>query len=319
MLRQLRRREEGQTMAEFAIILPMLLLLTIGTIELGVFLQRQIILSGAGFLAARAATVGGKEGNNPSLAAQEVMRAYSEDSKQPWIGKVVSGSEGKLDVKTEAADRAIRVQVTKKETSLGDMLAAFGGGGSQGKGQIGASIVVNREYVQGRGAKSAAQYPANGIVNYPIDIPGLNVYLGGLQRAASQVQSLPLPDSVKGLATLFTFSPLQAVQDNPGRDERYRVGRTEAAVYASSDLETAPGEAAYLRPSERLYNSMKLAPGAMRTLQSLSKTPSDPTVKIAISVLQGVARTAATTAEGVILTPIRAMEMSLFTTTGDLK
>lgn len=305
-------------MAEFAIILPMLLLLTLGTIELGIFLQRQLVISGAGFLAARAATVGGKDGNNPSRAAQEVMRAYSEDSKQPWVGSVVSGSGGSMEVKTEASDRLIRVKVTKKENSLGDLLAAFGGMGRPGQGQIATSVAINREYVQGRGSKSAAQYPANAIVNYPVDIPGAGVYLAGLARAANQIQAYPMPDSVKGLVSLFTFSPLQAVLDNPGRDERYQVGRTEAAVYASSDLETAPGDAAYLRPSERLYNGLKLTPTAMRSLQSLAKVQ-EPTVVTALTVMKLAAQATARSAEGVLLTPWRGMEMALFTTTGDLK
>lgn len=305
-------------MAEFAIILPMLLLLTFGTIELGIFLQRQLVLSGAGFLAARAATVGGRDGNNPSQAAQEVLRAYSQDSQQPWVGTVLSGSQGSMEVKTEANERLVRVKVAKKEQSLSDFLAAFGGIGRPGMGQLGASIAINREYVQGRGSKSAAQYPANGIVNYPLEIPGIDVYLAGLAKAGNYIQSVPLPDTVKGLANMVTFNPLQAVQDNPGRDERYRVGRTEAAVYASSDLETAPGPGAYQRPSERLVKSLELAPATMRTLQTLSKTAQEPTLKLTLVGLQKVALAAASTADGVLLTPLRAIEMSLFTTRGDL-
>lgn len=313
-------REEGQTMAEFAIILPMLLLLTIGTIELGVFLQRQVVLTGAGFLAARAATVGGKDGNNPSLAAQEVLRAYSRDSQQPWVGSVVSGSEGSMQVKTEAAERLVRVKVTRKEQSLSDLLAAFGGVGRPGLGQLGASIAINREYVQGRGNKSAAQYPANSIVNYPLEMPpGVAGFVQAVSRVGDTINAAPLPDTVKGLAGAVTFSPLQAVTDNPGRDERYQVGRTEAAVYASSDLEQLPGNDAYLRPSERLYNSLKLGPGALRTLQALAKTAQDPTLKLTLVAIQKGAGAAATTADSVLVNPVRAAEMSLFTTTGDLK
>lgn len=306
-------------MAEFAIILPMLLLLTFGTIELGIYLQRQLVLTGAGFLAARAATVGGKDGNNPSLAAQEVIRAYSQDSQQPWVGTVVSGSEGSMEVKTEANERLVRVKVTKKEQSLSDLLAAFGGAARPGMGQLGASIAVNREFVQGRGSKSAAQYPANSIVNYPLEIPGVDVYLAALSKAANYIQSAPLPDVAKGLVSALTFTPLQAVMENPGRDERYQVGRTEAAVYASSDLEKAPGNDAYLRPSERLYNGLYLAPGAMRTFQALSKTAQDPLLKSTIVLMQAAAGETARTAEGILLTPLRAIEMSLFTTTGDMK
>ncbi|HEY9856465.1 MAG TPA: TadE/TadG family type IV pilus assembly protein [Stenomitos sp.] len=317
-LRQLRRREDGQTMAEFAIILPMLLLLTFGTIELGVFLQRQLVLTGAGFLAARAATVGGKNGNNPSLAAQEVIRAYAQDSQQPWVGTVVSGSEGSMEVKTEANERLVRVKVTKKEQSLSDLLAAFGGIGRTGAGQLGASIVINREYVQGRGNKSAAQYPANSIVNYPLEIPGVDTYLAGLKQAVDTIQSLPLPADIKGLVGTLTFTPFQAVTDNPGRDERYQVGRTEAAVYAASDLETAPGNEPYLRPSERLVKSLELAPGAMRTLQTASKAAQDPYLKTTLKVMQGAAGAAARTSEGYLLTSMRAIEMSMFTAKGDL-
>lgn len=317
-LRQLRRREDGQTMAEFAIILPMLLLLTFGTIELGILLQRQLVITGAGFLAARAATVGGKDGNNPSAAAQEVMRAYSQDSQQPWVGKVVSGSEGSMEVKTEANERQIRVKVTKKEQSLSDMLRAFGGGGSQG-GQLGTSIVINREFVQGRGNKSAAQYPANGIVNYPMEIPWAGPFLAGLQQFANTIQSAPLPAQFKGVASAVTFTPLQAVSENPGRDERYQVGRTEAAVYASSDLEKIEGTAAYMTPAKRIVDSLETAPKVLSALQLASKTAQDPYLKTFLVIMQKGAETAATTADHALVNPQRAVEMSLFTTTGDIK
>ena len=58
---KLRKNEKGQTLVEFAIVLPILLLLVMGIIQFGIIFSAQIALTNAAREGARAASVGKSE------------------------------------------------------------------------------------------------------------------------------------------------------------------------------------------------------------------------------------------------------------------
>jgi|GEM_PF-1456704 Flp pilus assembly protein TadG len=237
--------EAGQSMAEFAIILPILLLLTFGTIELGIFLQRQITLTGAGFLAARAATVGGKDGTNPSKAAQEVLKAYGREASQPWVQSVADGSQGKVAVKMDNSNRTVAVTATKRGEAWTGLVAgaaaALGAPLKSDIGQLGGTVVVSREYVKGKGAHDATQERADDTINYQADLGPLNNFNQQMRQYTAPIQqvlkSIPnAPPQINAMIGVLTIDPLQAVAPNP-RGQHWSNGRTKGSVYASSDAE----------------------------------------------------------------------------------
>ncbi|HEY9899852.1 MAG TPA: TadE/TadG family type IV pilus assembly protein [Pantanalinema sp.] len=292
------RDESGQSLVEFAIVLPILLVLTFGTIQLGIFLQRQITLTGASFLAARAATVGGRDGVAFDAPAKEVLSAYGEESEQPWIKAIAEGSDGQVTIKTEETERLIRLTAVKDNKEWNEGLAAFSrmlGAGTPPKvGQMGGTIAINREYVRGKGARSAAQADSNQMVEYQADLGPINGISNATRPVTDAIRGafdkVGLGDQAVGMVGVFTFSPLQAVGPNPGGDI-YMPGRSKAAVYASSDNETLP--TAFTKQSTQLVESLRNAPLALGSLQKATIAIQDPLMKAGLEgFLYGVRRIA---------------------------
>ena len=264
-------------MAEFAILLPLLLLLTFGTIELGIFLTRQITLTGAAFLAARAATVGGRGGNHPSQAAQEVLEAYAQDAQQPWLTRLVDGSRGPLKVETDAKDRLIRVSLSGKGEGWSGLVlggsAAFGNALRTTIGQLGTTIAINREMVKGPHGKSAVQARTDEQIDYAVDLGTLGTFNDTLSPYVDSIsqalQKIPgLPPGAKSVVDAFTLEPLQAVARNPGR-MAYVPGRTAAAVYASSDMENPQFQGPAFNQSDRLIDALDETSQGIETFHSV--------------------------------------------------
>lgn len=317
------RDESGQSLVEFAIVLPILLVLTFGTIQLGIFLQRQITLTGASFLAARAATVGGKEGTAFDTPAKEVLRSYGEESEQPWIKAIAEGSDGQVTVKTEESERLIKLSAFKDNKEWNEGLAAFskmlGGANPPKVGQMGGTIAINREYVRGKGARSAAQADSNQLVEYQADLgPALNAISNTTTPIIRPIQEVfakvGLGDQVAGMVGAFAFDPMQAVGANPGGDI-YMPGRSKAAVYASSDNETL--KTGFTMQSARLTTSLNAGAKALRALQPFTQAPVPP-IKLTLEVLQGAARFAAPKAD-VALKALDVVDSQVFGVTGGAK
>jgi hypothetical protein len=297
------RDESGQSLVEFAIVLPILLVLTFGTIQLGIFLQRQITLTGASFLAARAATVGGRDGVAFDAPAKEVLRAYGEESEQPWITAIAEGSDGQVTVKTEETERLIKLSAFKENREWNEGLAGFskmlGGANTPKVGQMGGTIAINREWVRGNGARSAAQADSNQIVEYQADLgPALNGISNMMAPIMAPIRqgfaALGLGDKAAGMVGVFLFDPMQAVGPNPG-GEIYMPGRSKAAVYASSDNETLP--TGFTKQSLALQDSFTGGEAALNALQSLTLAPPTTPVKPFLDIIQGGAKLVAPKAD----------------------
>lgn len=322
------RGEEGQSLVEFAILLPILVLLSFGTLDLSIFLYRQITLTGAGFLAARAATVGGVEGNNPLAGAREVVRAYGEDAAQPWIMEIADQNHGQVAVAPEAG-RTMRVSVFRTdERWSGAAVAAVAALGGQLKpevGRLGAAIAINREWVAGPGGKSAQQRRSSARIEYSIDLGPLSrveqtmaPFANGIR---SSLGSIPTVGTyANSVATVVSFSPLQAVGPNPDPTgvKTYHDGRSLASVYASSDNELVKDHPEF-RQSGRLLEGLET--GAQSTeavcaaLAALNQAPPDPLVTAALKAFKIATLRVAQLADGAVK-PIEALNHVLFAGSG---
>lgn len=130
--------EKGQNLIEFALIFPLLILLTLGGIYLSISFVQKSVMNGMTFMAARAASVRG----NPTEAVKIIENKYKNDFKQNWIKEV------KTNVKILTKDK-VTVQTSKKG-NVWDLLAATFSiitGGSQFKNkEIVCTNTITREY-----------------------------------------------------------------------------------------------------------------------------------------------------------------------------
>ena len=208
--------QSGQSSVEFILVLPILLLLTFGTIELGIFLQRQLIMSGAGFIAARAAAVSGPE---TSTAVKESLAAFAEESQAPWLAQVVSGDGGSVKSSKHDEQRWVKVTLQKQESWTGLVAGASSalGGTLDPEVRLATAVTLNQEYVPSDGARSAARAFTHNLVDY-------RTKMGNLETLAKPLSSLgPLLGRLPGVGNraaslAYGIDPTrQAVAENPRR------------------------------------------------------------------------------------------------------
>lgn len=316
--------ESGQSMVEFAIILPLLLLITFGTIELSVFLSRRITLTGASFLAARAATVGGQDGNDPSKAAAEVLGAYAEDSGQAWLKSVVDGSSGKLSVETEPKDRLMRVTAVKKNEQWTGLVQGgssfFGNSLKSTIGALGTEITINREFVQGKNDRSAVQRRTDLEIDYSADLGRVgNLYSkfsAGTGMLTSLIGGFPgVGQKISGFVGILTTDPLQAVSRNPG-GKSFTPGRSLAAVYASSDNEKPGYQGNGFNQSATLISNLHTASPGVRGVREalMAAITAMPTLQLPLTLTAKGLESSVTSAESAL----QGIERLVFGTSGAL-
>ena len=83
--------EQGQTMAEFAIVLPILVVLLFGIVQFGILFNNYVTLTDAARAGARAAAVSRQSGD-PVGAATTAVRASGADLNQGSLGVNVSST-----------------------------------------------------------------------------------------------------------------------------------------------------------------------------------------------------------------------------------
>lgn len=159
------RIARGQAMVEFALVLPLLLLLTFGTIELGLAVQRRLVLTGTAFVAARVAAV---HGETADAGVRKVVETYAADAGSAWL----TGAKPELD----RGNSGVRVRISRKDEGftpalVGAMVAS--GGRPPQRGGWTVAAVVRPEFVPGRLRRGAAQVPTDLQVDYRVSLPGL--------------------------------------------------------------------------------------------------------------------------------------------------
>jgi Flp pilus assembly protein TadG len=85
------REERGQTMAEFAIVLPILVVLLFAIVQFGILFNNYVTLTDATRAGARAAAVA-RQSDNPVDAADSAVRASGADLNQGSLGVSVSSA-----------------------------------------------------------------------------------------------------------------------------------------------------------------------------------------------------------------------------------
>lgn len=94
-----RKKENGQAMLEFALILPVLLLLLVGIIDFGLIFFKWLAVEHSARDAARYASLGGSAGNAKNLAASELQTAGIQNanvnvSLAPYTSPQSNGQTG---------------------------------------------------------------------------------------------------------------------------------------------------------------------------------------------------------------------------------
>jgi|GEM_PF-4488087 len=138
-------QESGQALVEFALILPMLALLTFGTLEVSLYLQHASALNGAAFLAARSASV---VGNQNRISTQNV-KTYADATGMAWLG------ESCQNMKAAHGADYTRFRLEAKMGLLASLLQASGGGSAR-VDTIGAVATLPLEYDPKRQPKHTA-------------------------------------------------------------------------------------------------------------------------------------------------------------------
>ena len=83
--------ERGQTMAEFAIVLPILVVLLFGIVQFGILFNNYVTLTDAARAGARAAAVS-RQASDPTGTADAAVRASASNLAQGSLGVSVSSA-----------------------------------------------------------------------------------------------------------------------------------------------------------------------------------------------------------------------------------
>jgi hypothetical protein len=254
--------QSGQAAVEFILVLPILLLLTFGTIELGIFLQRQLVMGGAGFIAARAAAVSGPETN---AAVQETLSTFAAEAQAPWLSKVVSGDAGSVKATKNDDQRYVKLTLQKRESWTGLVAGASSalGGTLNPEVRLAAAVTLNQEYVPGDGARSAARAFTHNLVDYRTRFGKIDTLAKPLSALAPQLGRLPGVGS-RAASLAYGLDPTrQAVAENPRRtwnqESRYAGDwyLDRQAEEPASFNRLGPGASNGLGQSARVYQGLK--------------------------------------------------------------
>jgi hypothetical protein len=128
--------EKGQGMAEFALVLPLLALLTFGTIEVAIYLQQQSTLNAAAFLAARSASVLG----NQLAPTKQSVEKFAQEAGAGWLHSAVSG------MKNENSKDRSRFTLEAKTDRFSGLIDALTNGQAKGFDRLGAQATLPLEY-----------------------------------------------------------------------------------------------------------------------------------------------------------------------------
>lgn len=154
--------EEGSSMVEFAIVLPVLIVLTIGSIYLSVGFTQKSIMNGLAFMETRAASVRQQHTKIAEHAVKNYMK--STDGQQLWL------EEAESDISVDIQTNDLKVIVTKDAMNtevLSNALNIIGGRKPDGKAEIRkvkSAMILPIEYIDK--AKGSDRPNTRTTVNY---------------------------------------------------------------------------------------------------------------------------------------------------------
>lgn len=205
--------EEGSSMVEFAIVFPVLIVLTIGSIYLSVGFTQKSIMNGLAFMETRAASV--RQQHN--MIAEHAVRNYmkSTEGQQKWL------EEAKSEVKINNQTNDLTVLVTKDAMNtelLSNALNVIGGRKPDGKTEIKkvkSAMVLPIEYITL--AKRSDRPNTRTTVNYETYPIGAKFFEEGLLSK--------LPDSIKGMIIPETLVDPKKDDNADGNDNNVNANR----------------------------------------------------------------------------------------------
>ncbi|MDB5098169.1 MAG: hypothetical protein JWM80_2590 [Cyanobacteria bacterium RYN_339] len=180
------RDDSGQGMAEFVLVLPLLALLTFGTIEVAIYLQQQSTLTAAAFLASRSASVLGNEAGPTKASTQ----SFAAETGAGWLQDAVGG------MKASHSDKSSSFKLEAKTDRLSGLIDALTNGQAKGFDTLTAQATLPLEYdhkrVGQRSATSVAK--THFMINYdskPTAIAALNLALTNIDRVLGKFKKIP--------------------------------------------------------------------------------------------------------------------------------
>lgn len=225
--------EQGQGIVEFAVVLPILLLLTLGTVMLTLSYMQKAQMNGLAFQAARVAAV---RRSSDFDAAKYTLAQYKQRSGQVWIDTVTANSQ--------ELGNGTQVRLTKPAQRL-DILANLISGqpGSDQPRELGAQMHIRRE-IRDSGAERPQTYSevsyiyqASGVLPWLKLLEGLpNGILDADTQMADDTGGAAQGDKILGLEPPNTH--LKAFYDNRGWDlsDYNRNTEKEAGQFARMRL-----------------------------------------------------------------------------------
>ena len=171
-LKDLIKDEEGNSLMEFALVFPLLILLTLGNIYLSISFTQKADMNGIAFLQARALSV-----HSPRLAPSSdeikngIQTSYIEKSGHNWVEKVKSDySYSDKDVKVSLIKEPMRIDL------LANAISILGGSKPQSGDkitQIKTVMSLPTEYTSGDGDRPLTSttvdyktYPVGAVWDY---------------------------------------------------------------------------------------------------------------------------------------------------------
>lgn len=155
------RHEDGQAMAEFALVLPMLAMLTFGTIEVTMWLQQQSALNAAAFMAARSASVLGGDMTKTKAA----LGPYADASPR-WLGEAVAGMKARGGARgTESAG----VDMVAGADRFSGLIAGLTGGEVKAFDTLSAGASLPMEYVPKRHKGNLTGQKPRSMISYRVE------------------------------------------------------------------------------------------------------------------------------------------------------
>lgn len=210
---QLLREEAGQGLVEFAIVLPILLMLTLGTILLTLSYIQKARMNGLAFMSARVAAVRRSDFD----ASDFTLKKYAELSQQTWLSEVTAS--------TPATDPdAVAVGLRKPGERL-DVLANLISGQSSQPLDLMVEMQLPREY-SGSGSLRAATFTQ---VDYQFSNAKMLASLGALSILPIYTDVLVDKSSDKNLGLNPSEGKLKQFYSEVGWADAFRDNDEKAA------------------------------------------------------------------------------------------
>ncbi len=165
-LRRLVREESGQGLVEFAVVLPILLLLTVGTILLTLSYIQKARMNGLAFMSARVAAV--RRSNVD--AASYTIQQYRQRTGQNWLQEVSSQPQ-------QAGPDQVVIRLRKP----GERVDVFANLVSGQPNQQPLDLVVQMQLPKEYSEKGSLRPQTYTEVNYQYQPVGIGELLGGLK------------------------------------------------------------------------------------------------------------------------------------------